>query len=57
MLVSYRYIDGAITHQALDDDIWAKQVQQGELSADQVAHEQEEGIDWRWLGGKLRSTQ
>ena len=56
MLVSYRYIDGAITHQALDDDIWEKQVQQGELSADQVAHEQEEGIDWRWLGGKLRST-
>ncbi|NBA94376.1 recombinase family protein [Pseudomonas sp. R5(2019)] len=56
MLFSIKYTDGDITRQALDDDIWARQVQQGELDEDQVAREQEEGTGWQWFGGKLRSS-
>lgn len=54
MLVSFKYADGDISTQALDENIWAKQIQQGERSAAQVDREQEEGIGWQWFGGKLR---
>lgn len=56
MLVSYKYTDGAITQQALDEDVWAKQIQQGERSPAEVEREHEEGIGWQWFGGKLRSS-
>lgn len=57
MLVSFKYTDGDITQQALDEDIWAKQIQQGERSPAQVEREHEEGIGWQWFGGKLSSTK
>jgi DNA invertase Pin-like site-specific DNA recombinase len=56
MLVSYQYTDGAINQQALDEDVWAKQIQQGERTPTEVVREHEEGIGWQWFGGKLRST-
>jgi DNA invertase Pin-like site-specific DNA recombinase len=57
ILVSFKFTDGDITQQALDEDIWAKQIQQGERSPAEVEREYEEGIGWQWFGGKLRSTQ
>jgi hypothetical protein len=57
MLVSFKYADGDMTTQALDEDIWVKQIQQGERSPAQVDREHEEGIGWQWFGGKLRSTR
>ncbi|MNF14803.1 hypothetical protein D3C80_2171540 [compost metagenome] len=57
MLVSFKYADGDMTTQALDEDIWVKQIQQGERSPAQVDREHEEGIGWQWFGGKLRSAR
>jgi hypothetical protein len=56
LLFGIFYHDEGLTVQALDDDIWARQIQQGKLSVAQVAREQEEGIGWQWSGSKLRSS-
>lgn len=57
MLFSIMFTNGDITQQALDEEIWAKQIQQGERSPAQVDREHEEGIGWQWFGGKLGSTR
>lgn len=56
MLVSIKYADGEMVSQALDEEIWAKQIQQGERSPAEVDRENEDGIGWQWFGGNLRST-
>jgi DNA invertase Pin-like site-specific DNA recombinase len=57
MLFSIKFTDGDITQQALDEEIWAKQIQQGERSPAEVEREHEEGIGWQWFGGKLGSKK
>ncbi|MHC5347479.1 recombinase family protein [Metapseudomonas furukawaii] len=51
MLFGVHYAEGAITLQATDVDIWARQVEQGELDPDRAALEQGEGIGWQHFGG------
>lgn len=53
MLFGIKYVDGTITLQATDDDIWSRQVEQGELDEDRALYEQEHGVGWDWFGGKL----
>ncbi|MDH4656024.1 recombinase family protein [Pseudomonas sp. BN606] len=52
-LFGIKYLDGAVEVQAMDDDIWARQVEQGELDPDRAEREQEEGISWHWFSEQL----
>lgn len=54
MLFSVLYKDGETTTQALDPDIYERQIEQGLITAAAAIREQEEdGIGWEWFGGKL----
>jgi DNA invertase Pin-like site-specific DNA recombinase len=54
ILFGVLYEDGKVTTQALDPDIFNRQVEQGVISSIAAIREQEEdGVGWQWLSGKL----
>lgn len=57
MLFGVLYDDGKVTTQALDPDIYGRHVEQGLTTNAIVTREQDEdGIGWQWLGGKLKRS-
>lgn len=56
MLFSVLYKNGETTTQAFDPDIYDRHIEQGLTTAKAAIREQEEdGIDWKWFGGRLGS--
>lgn len=48
------YIGEELVFQAASEEIWAKQVLQGELTDYEAKYELDEGISAHWFGGRLR---
>jgi hypothetical protein len=49
MLFGIRYDQGTLTIQAFDDDIYERQIQQGELTATDFSRDVDWGIDGQWF--------
>ncbi|MDH0619179.1 recombinase family protein [Pseudomonas fulva] len=55
VLFSVLYKDGETTTQALDSDIYERQIEQGLITAAAAINEQEaDGIGWQWFGSELK---
>lgn len=57
VLFSVLYADGRTSTQALDPDIYDRQIEQGQITTAEAVRDQEEGIGWQWFGGKLSATK
>lgn len=50
ILFGILYENGALTVQALDNDVFIRQIEQGEITAEDVNRDYEGGIDSQWFG-------
>lgn len=50
ILFGILYEDGTLTVQALDNDVFIRQIEQGEITAEDVNRDYEGGIDGQWFG-------
>ncbi|NWL19936.1 recombinase family protein [Pseudomonas umsongensis] len=57
MLFGVLYKDGILTVQALDNDVYDRQIEQDEITAEDVNRDYEGGIDGQWFGSVFRKTK
>ncbi|MHC8336487.1 recombinase family protein [Pseudomonas sp. LB3P25] len=57
MLFGILYKDGILTVQALDNDVYDRQIEQDEITAEDVNRDYEGGIDGQWFGSVFGNTK